>query len=82
MEIKCVVRASRIFVFRKQASRNRVTLKSRLGTCVMLSHVRAALRSPSYLRPIAAFSTVVRRVLDIGSGSIKCEVAEVEPTSK
>ena len=48
----------------------------------MLSHVRAALRSPSYLRPIAAFSTVVRRVLDIGSGSIKCEVAEVEPTSK
>ena len=48
----------------------------------MLSHVRAALRPPSYLRPIAAFSTVVRRVLDIGSGSIKCEVAEVEPTSK
>ena len=48
----------------------------------MLSHVRAALRPPSYLRPIAAFSTVVRRVLDIGSGSIKCEVAEVEPTSQ
>ena len=61
---------------------NRVTLKSRLGACLMLSHVRAALRPPSYLRPIAAFSTVVRRVLDIGSGSIKCEVAEVEPTSK
>ena len=40
---------------------------------------RALLRPAAFLRTVS--STTVRRVLDVGSGSIKCEVAEVDLAS-